>query len=113
MRILFFMLALLCLQAACNSEAAALQPSDAPFTHTVECYINGAKVGKNIKWKRRDTYQATARELYQDTFVLFSPGDHVRFLVEFPRYGDPAFNMYGCVSAIKTLTIVADPGACP
>ena len=81
-----------------EAEAAKpLPPADQPFTYTVEAYVNGNKVGKNLQWTKKWTYQESAYELWSDVPALFPNGSHVRFLVEWPRRGYASFDIYGCV----------------
>lgn len=76
--------------------AKPLPPSDAPFYMTVEAYVNGHKIGKNLQWKKRETWDIVAREIYTDVPVLFPAGSNIRFLVEWPRNGYEPLTIYGC-----------------
>ena len=86
-------------------EAQAAKPlscSDSPFCFTVQAIVNGKQIGMNISWDKKDSfnrdtsYQSAAYEMFHDTSYLFSEGDHIRFLIEYPRRGYDSFSVYAC-----------------
>ena len=103
-----------------STNAIAAKPlscSDSPFCYTVQAIVNGKQIGMNISWGKKDSfnrdtsYQSAAYEMFHDTPYLFSEGDHIRFLIEYPRQGYDSFSVYACYEGSR-FWIVNREGDC-
>ena len=79
-----------------STNAIAAKPIE-PYYMTVDCYINGIKLGSNIKVDDKTTWDAIAYEIWEYAPRHFHSGDSVEFIVEWPRYGYEPITIYGCV----------------